>query len=60
MKIVQRLKEAVKDRQARKAGRYEPIYCTKNGCHSPKTMKESINQENPAHDHCFNISNCNL
>ncbi len=60
MKILRSLMKTFKGRFYRKAGKDEEFRCTETSCQSIKKIKRSIDQSNPAREHCFNISNCSL
>ena len=60
MKILRRLIKAITGRLIHKTDGDEQIYCTETRCHVPKVAKGSIDQNIPARDRCFNISNCSL
>ena len=60
MKILRRLLEAIKGRLIHKTDGDEQIFCTETRCRVPKVIKGNIDQNIPARDHCFNISNCSL
>jgi hypothetical protein len=60
MKILRHLIESFKGRFTRKDHGIEDIYCTETRCRVPKVIKGNIDQNIPARDNCFNISNCKL
>lgn len=60
MKIFRRLIKSVKGRFTRKDRSDDQIFCTETRCRVPKVIKGNIDQNIPARDKCFNISNCGL
>lgn len=60
MKILRRLIDSVKGRFTRKNRSDAEIYCTETRCRVPKMIKGNIDQNIPARDRCFNISNCSF
>jgi hypothetical protein len=60
MKITRRLVKSIKGRIAWKNRSDDQIFCTETRCRVPKMMKGKIDQNIPARDRCFNISNCSL
>ena len=60
MKILRRLIGSVKGRFTLKNRSDDEIYCTETRCRVPKMIKGNIDQNIPARDRCFNISNCSF
>lgn len=60
MKALRKIVQSIKGRFAWINPGEEQIYCTETHCRVPKMAKGKIDQNIPARDRCFNISNCSL
>ncbi len=60
MKTLRKMVQSIKGRFARIHPGDEQLYCTETRCRVPKMAKGKIDQNIPARNRCFNISNCSL